>query len=256
VKPGANSLLIGVDSSTKARSTVLAYQRYGLGTAFAFPIQDAWQWRMDPSIPVEDETYQAFWRQVMRALVNNVPDRVAVVTPDQVSPGEPLRVHVDVADSVYARVNGAKVSATLLAPSGKVETAPVEWSGIRDGEYTATFTPKEQGVYRVGVTAAMGSAANAETIVADPSFVTVAPPATEFFGAEMRAPLLRRIAEETGGRYYTPATAADMGKDLVYSQSGNIAPEHLDLWDMPILFLLLLILIGSELTYRRSRGLV
>jgi len=185
---------------------------------------------MHPSIPVEDETYQSFWRQVMRALVNNVPDRVNVAVPDQVSPGEPLRVHVDVTDSVYRRVNGAQVTGTLLSPTGKVETAQLEWSGIRDGEYTATFTPKERGIYRVGILARLGKDGKDTLAVPDPAFVTVSPPTTEFFGAELRAPLLRRVAEETGGRYYTPATALAMAKDLVYSQSGNIAPERLDLW--------------------------
>jgi len=251
-KPGATTLLFSVDSSTRAKTSALAYQRYGLGSAFAFMFQDAWYWRMDPNVPTEDRTYQSFWRQVMRALVNNVPNRVNVLAPDQVSPGEPLRVHVDVADSSYRRVNGAKVLATVLAPSGKVETATLEWSGIRDGEYTSTFTPKENGVYRIGILAGMGR----DTVIADPTFVKVDPPATEFFGAEQRSALLRNIAEETGGRYYTPATAVEMAKDLVYSKSGDIAPERLDLWDMPILFLMLLLLIGSELTYRRSRGLI
>ena len=30
----------------------------------------------------------------------------------------------------------------------------------------------------------------------------------EYFDAAMRAPLLKRIAEETGGRFFTPANAA------------------------------------------------
>ena len=96
----------------------------------------------------------------------------------------------------------------------------------------------------------------ADTILSDRAFVNVGTPATEFFGAELQAPLLRRIAEETGGRYYTPAGALGIAKDLVYSQSGNIAPEYLDLWDMPIIFILLLGLLAAEWSYRRGRGLI
>jgi hypothetical protein len=73
--------------------------------------------------------------------------------------------------------------------------------------------------------------------------------------AELRAPLLRRVAAETGGRYYPLADAGRLPDDVVYSESGVTVRETRDLWDMPAVFLLLLALLGGEWSYRRWRGL-
>jgi hypothetical protein len=73
--------------------------------------------------------------------------------------------------------------------------------------------------------------------------------------AELRAPLLRRIAQETGGRYYPLAEADKLAEDVVYTESGVTVREALDLWDMPIVFLVLALLLGAEWALRRSRGM-
>src|SRR5205814_1402534 len=51
VKPGATLLLSALDSK-KQDQVVLASQRYGRGKTIAFPVQDSWQWRMTPKLPV------------------------------------------------------------------------------------------------------------------------------------------------------------------------------------------------------------
>ena len=73
--------------------------------------------------------------------------------------------------------------------------------------------------------------------------------------AELRAPLLRRIADETGGRYYPLSDAAQLADDAVYTNAGVTVREAKDLWDMPAVFLLLALLLGAEWGYRRMRGL-
>ena len=49
---------------------------------------------------------------------------------------------------------------------------------------------------------------------------------------------------------------APLADDLPVSKSGARVQERLALWDMPILFLLMITLIGFEWLYRRWRGLV
>ena len=65
----------------------------------------------------------------------------------------------------------------------------------------------------------------------------------------------RRVAEETGGRFYTPETVASLPEDVSFTESGTVVHEERDLWDMPIVFLLLVALVGAEWGYRRRRGL-
>ena len=77
----------------------------------------------------------------------------------------------------------------------------------------------------------------------------------EFFDSAMRAPLLRRIADETSGQFYTVDTVASLPEDIAYTGAGVTVVEELELWDMPALLLLLIVLVGSEWGYRRVRGL-
>ena len=44
-------------------------------------------------------------------------------------------------------------------------------------------------------------------------------------------------------------------EDVAYTESGVSVREALDLWDMPIVFLVLALLLGSEWGVRRARGL-
>ena len=77
----------------------------------------------------------------------------------------------------------------------------------------------------------------------------------EFFNAEMQTPILERIAEETGGRHYTPETVNRLAEDMTYTEGGTTVLERKDLWDMPAVFFLLVGLVGVAWGYRRWRGL-
>ena len=68
--------------------------------------------------------------------------------------------------------------------------------------------------------------------------------------------LLQRIADDTGGRFYTPDQVGTLPDDITVTGAGVTLAEELDLWDMPALFLLMLMLMGAEWAYRRVRGLV
>ena len=72
----------------------------------------------------------------------------------------------------------------------------------------------------------------------------------------LRSSLLRRIADETGGRFYTPETVGALPEDVRYTESGSTVYEEKDLWDMPIVFMLLVGLVATEWGFRRYRGLI
>ena len=73
--------------------------------------------------------------------------------------------------------------------------------------------------------------------------------------AEQRPAVLRRIAQETGGRYYTLDDVSRLADDAMFTESGVTVREAKDLWDMPAVFLVLALLLGAEWGYRRWRGL-
>ena len=249
-KPGATTLLTG--SAGNREHVVLAYQRFGRGLSMALPVQDSWMWQMHADIPVDDMTHETFWRQLLRWLVSDVPAPiVARVTPDRASPDEPITIRAEVDDSAFMRVNDARVVATVVQPDGESLNVPLEWDVSADGEYRASFQPTQTGLHEVRVQATRGEASLGTAV----AFADVAESDAEYFDAGMNAPALRRIAEETGGRFYTRASIDKLAEDITYTGRGETITEEKDLWDMPIVFLLLVSLIGAEWAFRKSRGL-
>jgi uncharacterized membrane protein len=251
IKPGATVLLSGADESGRDHP-VLAFQRYGRGKALVLPIQDSWTWQMHVKIAVDDMTHENLWRQMVRWLVDGVPGPVEMtLAPERVEAGEQATVTAVVADSTFVEVNNARVTAHVTAPSGKVTDVPLQWTGDRNGEYRATLSPDEDGVYQTRVEATRDD----KPIGEDAGYMRVAPDDSEYFDAAMRAPLLKRIAGETGGRFYTRDTIASLPEDLKYTGRGVTVVEERELWDMPALLVLLVALVLGEWSYRRARGL-
>jgi len=268
VKPGAVTLVNGNPIDGSPPRVLLAHQRYGRGTSIAFTTQDSWIWQMHADIPLEDQTHETLWRQLIRWLIHDTPERVRLDLDEDAAPvGEPMTIRAEVEDARYLRVNGADVIATVSGPSGLSEDVRLDWTVERDGEYEGRFVPSEPGVYTVSVNAvsrggerrALGGEAATTGVAGDSAsgagHFRAGPQQREPFGAGRRTDLLRRIADETGGRAYTYENAGLLADEIQYTESGDTLREERPLWDMPILFLLLGLLLGGEWVYRRRRDL-
>ncbi|HUH11697.1 MAG TPA: FixH family protein, partial [Longimicrobiales bacterium] len=250
LKPGATALLAGRGRGIE--QPVLAFQRYGRGKALALPVQDSWIWQMHADVPLGDDSHETFWRQLLRWLVDGVPDPVSgALGSDRIEPGEALIVTATVDDAAHLAVNDARVTATVVAPSGAESEAALEWTVEKDGEYRARVPALEAGTYQVRVAAERdGTPLGGDTV-----YARAEPSDAEYFDAALRRPLLERIADETGGRFYTLEDVDRLPFDTDYTAAGLTVQDELELWDMPILFLLLVGMLGAEWAYRRKRGL-
>ncbi len=251
LKPGATALLTAETETELGEVVLLAHQRYGRGKVVVFPVNDSWKWQMRR--PLEDQSHERFWRQMLRWLVDGAREPVAAAASVQlVEPGEQVELRALVNDSSYLGVNGARVTATASAPDGEELDIPVEWTVETDGEYQGTFTPSADGLFEVDVAAARGN----ESLGSGRTYVRAAPSDREFFDAGLKSGLLRRVADETGGRFYTAETLSTLPEDIEVTGAGVTLTEERELWDMPATFLALLALLAAEWAYRRSRELV
>ncbi len=248
VKPGATTLLTSADESL----VVLAFQRYGAGKSLAFPVQDSWIWQMHADIPVDDQTHEILWRRLLRWLVDGVPDQVVADVPkDHVELDEPVTLKAEVDDASYEEINTSQVSAWITDPDDQLVEVRLDWTADRDGEYAASFTPSKEGLYEVRIEATT----DGELLGSDTTYFRVTSSDAEYYDSTMRAPLLARIAEETGGRFYTTDTVDRLVDDIQTVGGGVTVIEERDLWDMPALLFLVFMLVLGEWGYRRARGL-
>jgi uncharacterized membrane protein len=250
VKPGATVLLTGTDEN-RAEQPMLVYQRYGRGKTFAFLPQDSWMWQMHHSIAVDDLTHENFWRQLMRWLVDGVPDQVEPsFATERVEPGEAAQLIASVVDPSFVELNDAAVMVTVTGPDGMVVDVPMSWDGEHPGEYTAAIPTRAPGWYEARLDATRGGKIVGSAV----THFRAAPGDAEYFDATMHAGTLRRIADETGGRFYEAGNTASLAEDLRYTGRGVTTVEEHDLWHMPIVLMLLVGLLCAEWGYRRAVG--
>jgi uncharacterized membrane protein len=250
-KPAATVLLTGTDEGGRSQP-ILTWHQYGRGKAVALTLQDTWQWQMHASISLDDQTHENYWRQLLRWVVEGVPGVVeARTTQERVEPGEAVTVEATVMDKSYVELNDASVTARVTLPNGGTADVPLEWTGERDGLYRGTFVSTDAGTYEVAVDSSRGSS----IIGSGVAFMRAGPSDAEFFDPTMHEGPLQRIAEETGGRFYTPDTVAGMPEDVRYAGRGVTSVEERELWNMPIILIALMGLVCAEWGYRRAVGL-
>jgi uncharacterized membrane protein len=251
LKPGATVLLSGADTQRRTQP-VLAFQRYGRGKAIALAVQDSWLFQMHASMPLEDMTHENLWRQLLRWVVDAVPGPVDVHTSgERVEAGDPVTLTAGVVDKSFVELNDARVVAQVQDPAGNTQEIPMQWTGERSGEYRATFTAGTEGMY----TASVEAFREGKSLGTGAVHVRAAPGDSEYFDATMQTARLRRIASETGGRFYTPDTVGSLSEDLKYAGRGVTTVEERDLWHMPIVLLALFGLLAGEWGYRRAVGM-
>lgn len=251
IKPGATVLLNGTDERLRAMPA-LVWQPYGRGKSIAFLPQDSWEWQMHASIPLEDMTHENFWRQMLRWLVTDVPAPVdASTTTDRVEPGEAVTIGAAIVDPTWVELNDAHVMARVTRPGGTTLDVPLQWTGERDGQYRGTFVSTVPGAYEIAVDADRAG----KPIGTNTAYVRAGAGDAEYFDPTMHEAPLRRIADETGGRFYTPATVTGLPEDVSYAGRGVTSVEERELWNMPIILVMLVGLVCAEWGYRRAVGL-
>ena len=253
LKPGASLLLSGTEASGREH-VVLAWQRYGRGKSLVLPVQDTWLWRMHATMAVEDTTHQFFWQRLTRWLVDGVPEPVMVtVAPDRVQPGEPVTITAEVFDGEYRGINDGRVFAHVTATIRRCRRRADGMDG-RAGRRVprALHAVRKRPLPGCGRWRSPGRRRDrprddesAGRVRAMPSTSTPA----------MRASLLRRLSEETGGRFFRAADTAVLADAISYSGRGVTVVEERELWDMPIVLLAVLGLMATEWTTRRRWGL-
>jgi len=249
-KPGAVTLM-DVLPAGKRRTPLLAIENYGRGRTAVFATSGTWRWRMwqDHS----DTTHASFWQQLLRYLVSDSPGRVAASTPRAVLADETkVTLRAEVRDKAFKSVPNAVVEAHIVGPDGASASVEMTPQPQEEGAYAAEWNAEKPGSYVAEIVAGRDKEELGRDVVVFRREDGVA----ESFRTSQNRELLEKLAEQTGGRYYTAPDASRLPAEISYSEAGITTRETKDLWDMPVVFLLALLLRGSEWVLRRRWGVV
>ena len=157
-----------------------------------------------------------------------------------------------VRDTNYLPTGDADVQANVIDPDGVAQTVVLRPEPLTQGVYAADWNAVKAGSYLAEVTATRGTQKLGSDVLTFRRENGVA----ENFHREQNRELLQKLAQETGGRYYRPSDAGRIPEEISYSEAGITSHEIKDLWDMPVVFLAILILKGTEWLLRRKWGVV
>ncbi len=248
-KPGA-VVLARVDAGGK-RLPLLVTENYGRGRTAVFATGGSWRWRMQQ--PVGDVSEETFWRQLSRWIVSATPAHVVATTPNaRLEDDGRIELRAEVRGKSYLPTDDAEVEARIITPDGSAESVTLRPEPLTQGVYAAEWNASQAGSYIAEVSAHRG----VEQLGKDVLTFRREDGVEENFHRAQNRELLKKLADETGGRYYTPADAKRLPDEIAYSEAGITSREMKDLWNMPAVFLAILILKSSEWLLRRKWGVV
>lgn len=255
-KPGA-VVLAELNAPGKRKSPLLITENYGRGHTALFATSGSWRWKMMQDHT--DRTHAMFWEQMLRWLVTDAPGRVMASTPKTVLEDEtkvPLRA--EVRDKSFKPLSNVRVEARIVGPEGTATSVELNPAPLEEGIYTAEYTAEKPGSYVAEVVVHQPEGAKPETDDMGHDVLTFRREdgVAENFRVAQNRELLEKLAEQTGGRYYTAADMSKLPEQISFSEAGITIRETKDIWDMPIVFLLALSLRAMEWLLRRKWGVV
>ena len=281
IKPGAIPIANVTDGNNPPQPALVA-QRYGNGRSAALLLGDVWHWGLKDEANHKD--MDKAWRQIMRWLVSDVPQRTELVA--QAVPGDAnqaIRLMVRVRDPKFQPLDNASVSIVITPvgtdssgesadtaaavpatagtatakgmtnrPAASQVRLTAEPSLSEPGVYEATYIPRNTGGYQ------------AEALVQDNTGLEVGraeagwtsdPAADEFRSLKPNRALLETIAKRTGGEVIPAARLEAFAKGLPNRKAPVTENWTSPLWHQAGVFLFALACFIAEWGLRRSRGL-
>ncbi len=255
-KPGATILAVHPLHRTESPRIIMATQRYGRGRSAALATSTTWRWQMHRDH--RDMTHERFWRQLMRWLSAQSPDPVTIeMERESYSPSENVTMHIEVMDSTFVPYKNANVSMKITTPDNQSVTllASTDLAAERTGElakYVGNYEAGLEGIYQVEV---LVHDKQGHFLGKAESAFFVEPSQAELANADLQAPVLQRLAELTNGRYFHVREAGALPDAIKVARSSFSKLTEHDLWDAPILFFAITLLLGVEWFIRRAKGL-
>jgi uncharacterized membrane protein len=254
VKPGA-SVVATVGNDPDVQFPALVVQRYGGGRSAALTVGDVWRWGMKQ--PEMRDDMNKFWRQMLRWLVADVPDRISLQAAQKHDrANQPVVFQVRVRDKNFEPMNDVSIAIEARDPNGQTVKLTAEPVLSETGLFEAVYVPRRNGSYFAS--AVVTDADGLELGGAETGWA-VDLEALEFRSIKTNRPLLERIARQTGGRVVELDSLDSFARTLPSRNAPVMDTWIRPLWDLqgilPAVFIFILMCFVGEWALRRWKGM-
>ncbi|MFO1439379.1 MAG: hypothetical protein U1F81_13755 [Verrucomicrobiaceae bacterium] len=249
IKPGA-SILATVSDAQNSYPAV-AVQRFGEGRVGGVFIGDFWRWGLHDEESHKD--MDRLWRQMMRWLVVDVADAVTFSSEIDAADRERVKLAVRVRDRAFKPNSDAIVKIEVTQPDGTKSQLFAEPSLKEPGLFETEFFASKPGNYRASTS--VEDAEKRTPLGTKHVGWTYDPLAVEFAKLEPNRDLMKRLAEDTGGKMIALediGTLPELLKNIRVPVEVTLATP---LWHTPWVFAAILLLLLGEWALRRKGGM-
>ncbi len=215
-----------------------------------------WRWQNLPEDLAEsDGWWPALVDNLVQWLLAPEDNRRVRVRPVQqtFAGGEAVQFSGQVYDESLQGVDGASVILDVSAPDGT--RFPYTLAGVGNGRYAADIGTLPEGSYSYEARALRAEAA----LGTDTGTFTVGALVLEYSETRANVPLLRQIADRSGGRYLTvhdmDALERILAADSLFVPRPTVETRERALWQWPLLLALVLALLTTEWVLRKRIGM-
>jgi uncharacterized membrane protein len=247
-RAGAQVLAVALTAGGTPQPLIAA-QRYGQGRSVVFAGEASWRWRMQR--PADDLSYETIWRQLARWVTAGTQSPVTIGGLSPAAAGITDRISVIVRDEDFRPIGNAEVAIEMSAPDGAKRQMTAALSSPQDGRYSVAARFDQPGVYRIE---AIATRAGVRVGTASRP-VLVGGVDLEMTQPRLNEAVLRRLAEESNGRYVPAEQAGELPSLLRASRAEAGAPEVRDLWHNGWSLAGIIALLAAEWVARRRVGL-
>ncbi|PKK92321.1 MAG: hypothetical protein CVV64_02585 [Candidatus Wallbacteria bacterium HGW-Wallbacteria-1] len=235
---------------------VLAVHRFGRGRVAAMPVRGLWRYRFMMAGTGKGKTrFTEFLSSGLNWLRNEKGDALLTLQTDRLVSvqGEEISITANLMDSAFSPVDGANLRVTgnmeIQGMTGVADESigSISLAGMGKGVYHGSFTPGAAGRYEITVVSESGQSAS--TV-----FVVTIPP-EEFLKTSRDRVNLEGMAEISGGKAIELEQTGTLPEILPDKSSSYDTVREVQLWNKPLLMLLLMAILGVEWYLRRREGL-
>jgi uncharacterized membrane protein len=254
LKPTAEVLAETAAPIDGDRLPLVMHIRYGAGQSIYVATDEIWRWRYGRGEMLPEQ----FWIQMIRMLgresLSTAGQRaVLTLAPERVEANQPVRIELRLLDARLVDAQRETVTA-VLESLDRERLADLELRLLPGSEnrYAATYLPDRVGAIRVRLE---------DPLFADVDLtgtIEVYAPDDELRRPETDHDLLARLASETGGRVLTDDELDLLAEPGVLPNRSIRTPNPLRerIWDTPLAFALVLLVLTAEWVGRRLLRLV
>lgn len=249
-KPGAS--VLAQMNAGRRKLPLLITQPYGHGRTAILATGGTWRWQMAEVFG--DKSHDLFWQQLIRWLVGDTPGPLtATASSHLLMDTGAIQLRANVLDAQFQPALNAHVSAHILGPGGTSSILDLSPTQV-PGHYEAAWNAAQAGGYLSEITAIDSN--SKQELGRDVITFRRDNGVAEDFHTQQNSRLLQQLSNDTGGRYWQPNQVKTLPQEISYSEAGISVRTTNPIWNMPILFLLLLGLLFAEWLLRRRWGIV